>query len=206
MQIEDDAVVLFQGDSITDCGRSRTDDKNLGSGYAMMVSAWVGSLYPESNIRFVNRGISGNRVKDLKARWQSDCLDLQPSWVSIMIGVNDTWRAFDQNDPTSTEDYHNNYDAILSDVRDKLDAQIVLIEPFVLPYPEDRKAWRSDISAKIDVVRELARTYGAILVPMDGQFAEACTRQEASYWAGDGVHPSLAGHALIAQSWLQAVS
>ena len=206
MQIEDGSVVLFQGDSITDCDRSRENSDDLGKGYAMLAAAWIGSLYPELNIRFVNRGVSGNRVKNLQDRWQADCLDLKPNWVSIMIGVNDTWRAFDGNDPTSTDAYRDAYDAILADVRDKLDARIVLIEPFVLPHPEDRKAWRADLNPRIDVVRELALQYNAILVPLDGIFAEACTRREPAYWAADGVHPSLAGHALIAQSWLQAVS
>jgi acyl-CoA thioesterase I len=172
----------------------------------MMAAAWIGALYPELNIKFLNRGVSGNRVKNLQSRWQADCLDLQPNWVSIMIGINDTWRAFDSNDPTSTEDYRAGLDAILGDVRNKLDARIVLIEPFVLSHPADRKAWRADLNPRIDVVRELALKYSAILVPLDGIMAEACTRREPAYWAGDGVHPSLAGHALIAQSWLQAVS
>ncbi|MFU8779700.1 MAG: SGNH/GDSL hydrolase family protein [Kiritimatiellia bacterium] len=206
MQIEDGAIVLFQGDSITDAGRSRENLDDLGKGYAMMTASWIGALYPECNIKFLNRGISGNRAINLQNRWEKDCLELKPTWVSIMIGINDTWRAFDSNDPTSPEEYQVAYDAILADTQEKLDAQIVLIEPFVLPHPADRKAWRADLNPRIDIVRELAIKYDAILVPMDGIFAEACTRREPAYWAADGVHPSLAGHALIAQSWLQAVS
>ncbi len=206
MQIEDGSVVLFQGDSITDAGRLQQNGDGLGRGYAMMAAGWIGALYPERDIQFLNRGISGNRAKDLKNRWQEDCLALKPTWVSIMIGINDTWRAFDSKDPTSPEDYRAACDSILADVHDKLDARIILIEPFVLPYPEDRKTWRADLNSRIDIVRDLARKYHAILVPLDGIFAEACTRREPVYWAQDGVHPSLAGHALIAQSWLQAVS
>jgi len=205
MQIEEGAVVLFQGDSITDCGRSRENLADLGRGYAMMAAAWIGARYPERKITFHNRGVSGNRVKDLQGRWQADCLALQPSWVSIMIGVNDTWRAFDRNDPTPTDAYYESYDAILADVRATLEARIVLIEPFVLAHPADRKAWRADLNPRIDAVRALALKYDAILVPLDGIFAAACTRREPSYWAQDGVHPSPAGHALIAQAWLQAV-
>ena len=205
MQIEDGAVVLFQGDSITDCGRSRENPDDLGRGYAMLAASWIGAMYPELQIRFVNRGVSGNRAQNLQNRWERDCLDLQPTWVSVMIGINDTWRAFDSNDPTSPEAYREAYDAILSDVQDKLGARMILVEPFVLPYPEDRKAWRADLNPRIDIVRELAIKYDAILVPLDGIMAEACTRREAAYWAADGVHPSLPGHALIAQAWLQAV-
>ena len=205
MQIEEDAVVLFQGDSITDCGRSRNNPDDLGSGYAMMAASWIGAMYPALRIRFLNRGVSGNRAKDLQTRWQRDCLDLRPTWVSIMIGINDTWRAFDRNDPTSPEVYREAYEAILVETREDIGARVVLLEPFVLPHPVDRKTWRADLNPRIDIVRELANKYDAILVPLDRIFTEACTRREPAFWAEDGVHPSLPGHALIAQSWLQAV-
>jgi len=203
--IEENAVVLLQGDSITDAGRSRSNDDDLGHGYAMMTAAWFSAAWPERNVRFVNRGISGNRAKDLKARWQTDCLDLGPTLVSIMIGINDTWRHYDSHDPTSTEAYEASYRAILVDVRDKLGARIVMCEPFLLPTPPDRLAWRVDLDPKIAVVRKLAREFGAILVPLDGVFAQASTRREPEFWAADGVHPTQAGHALIAQAWLRTV-
>jgi len=205
MQIQEGAVVLFQGDSITDAGRSRENDAMLGIGYASMVAAQIGARYPEQGIQFLNRGISGHRAADLEARWQQDCIDLKPDWVSIMIGINDTWRAFDRNDPTPTSVYAASYRRLLEQVRDQLGARLILIEPFVLPYPEDRKRWREDLNPRIDAVRELALEFNAILVPMDGIFAAACCRREPLFWAGDGVHPKPAGHALIANSWLAAV-
>jgi len=205
MRLEKHSVVLLQGDSITDAGRSRTDDNDLGGGYAGMVAAWVSAAWPEQHVRFVNRGISGNRAKDLRARWQSDCLDLRPDLVSIMIGINDTWRHYDSNDPTSAEAFETSCRSILKDVRGKLDAQIVLCEPFLLPVPPDRAAWRVDLDPKIAVVRKLAREFEATLVPLDGIFAQASTRREPAFWAPDGVHPTPAGHALIAQAWLRAV-
>jgi acyl-CoA thioesterase-1 len=204
-RIEDKAVVLFQGDSITDAGRSLVDDEDLGAGYAMMAAAWFSAAYPEKRVRFVNRGISGNRVKDLRARWQRDCLDVRPTWVSIMIGVNDTWRRYDSDDPTSADGFEADYRFILTQVRDHLHAQLIMIEPFVLPVPPDRAEWRVDVNPKIDAVRALAREFGATLVPMDGLFARACAIREPAFWAPDGVHPTPAGHALIARSWLQAV-
>jgi len=90
--IEDGSRVLLQGDSITDCGRDRGDPNSLGNGYAMMAASWFSAAYPAKKVEFINRGISGNRVKDLQGRWQEDCLDLKPTWVSIMIGINDCWR------------------------------------------------------------------------------------------------------------------
>lgn len=203
--IEDDAVVLFQGDSVTDAGRGREDDGNLGTGYAMMTAAWFSALYPEKQARFINRGVSGDRVKDLQRRWREDCLDLKPTWVSILIGINDCWRRYDSNDPTSVGDFEAAYRDILRRVKETLNARIILCEPFVLPVPEDREKWREDLNPKIDVVRRLAREFGALFVPLDGLFAQVSTLRHPGFWAPDGVHPSPAGHALIAKAWLQTV-
>ena len=205
IRIEDDAVVLFQGDSITDAGRTMGLGEDLGQGYVMMASALFSAICPEKRVRFVNRGISGNRVKDLRARWQEDCLDLTPTWVSIMIGVNDTWRRFDSNDPTGPDAFEADYRAILEQVRDGLDAQLILIEPFLLPVPEDRLEWRADLDPKIDAVRRLAQEFSAILIPMDGVFQRACAHRSPAFWAPDGVHPTPPGHAMIAKEWLRAV-
>jgi lysophospholipase L1-like esterase len=203
--IGDNQVILFQGDSITDAGRSRSNDRDLGQGYPALVAAWFSAMYPEKNNRFINRGISGNRAGDLRARWQQDCLDLKPDWVSILIGINDTWRRYDSNDPTPANVYEDNYRAILQTVRQNLSARLIVCEPFVLPVPQDRVRWREDLDPKIDAARRLAREFDAIYVPLDGIFAAAATRCEPAFWAEDGVHPEPAGHALIAQSWLRAV-
>jgi lysophospholipase L1-like esterase len=203
--IEPGATVLFQGDSITDAGRGATDPEGLGGGYAMMAASWFSAAYPEHNVRFFNRGISGNRATDLERRWERDCLALRPDWVSIMIGINDTWRAFDSSDPTSTEAYESSYRTILAQTVEKLGSHLILIEPFVLPVPEDRKAWRADLDPRIQVVRALADEFDAILVPLDGIMNAAGEKRDPAFWAPDGVHPTPAGHALIAQSWLRAV-
>ncbi|WP_409345227.1 SGNH/GDSL hydrolase family protein [Paenibacillus sp. MBLB4367] len=198
-------IVLFQGDSITDAGRIKENGADLGRGYALMTAGLYGSRHPENGVAFLNRGISGNRVKDLQGRWQEDCIDLKPTIVSIYIGINDTWRRYDRNDPTSAESYEAGYRELLTRTKEELGAKIVLIEPFVLPVPEDRRTWREDLDPKITVVRELAREFGALLVPLDGLFAQASMHEKPAFWAPDGVHPSPAGHALIAKAWLQAV-
>lgn len=197
-------LILFQGDSITDCGRSRTDGANLGGGYAMLAAAWLTAMAPGKRLRFLNRGISGNRAKDLRARWQADCLDLKPNWVSILIGVNDTWRRFDSNDATPVEVYETNYRQILQQSQ-AAGMKLIVCEPFLLPVPHDRVAWREDLDPKIAAARRLAREFGAIYVPLDGAFGAAATQQPMEAWAPDGVHPTPAGHALIAQTWLRAV-
>ncbi|WZL77858.1 SGNH/GDSL hydrolase family protein [Eubacteriales bacterium mix99] len=203
--MKENALVLFQGDSTSDCGRSREDDHYLGTGYPYMAAAWYGALHPGKNVRFVNRAISGNRSIDLVNRWQRDCLDVKPDVVSILIGINDTWRRFDRKDPTSAEVFRDHYRRILSQVREHLDADIILMEPFLLMVTEEQKtSWREDLNPKIDVVRELAREFDAALVPLDGIFAAASSRKDPRFWAADGVHPTAEGHAMICRHWLKA--
>lgn len=205
VSIQDNSVVLFQGDSVTDCGRIRDNENSLGAGYANMTAAWFSALYPEKKVRFINKGISGNRVKDLQARWQEECIQLKPDWVSILIGINDCWRRYDRNDPTSAEKYEEGYRDILTQVKENLNARLILLEPFVLPVPEDRRNWREDLDPKIQVARKLAMEFGAIYIPLDGIFAQASMQREPAFWAADGVHPTQAGHALIANAWLKAI-
>ena len=201
---ESDARALSRR-CITDAGRNRNDGQDLGRGYAMMAAALFRARHPGRGVDFVNRGISGNRVKDLEARWSEDCIALAPTWVSILIGINDCWRRYDRDDPTSVEQFEAGYRAILGRVQRETEARIALLEPFVLPYPPDRKAWREDLDPKIDVVRSLAREFGALLIPLDGLFAQASTRAGSEYWTRDGVHPTPAGHALIAEAWLDTL-
>lgn len=196
--------VLFIGDSITDCGRSRNSDRLLGDGYVGITTELLNKEYTDLHLNFINRGISGNRVRDLKARWQEDCIGLAPDIVSILIGINDVWRRYSTNDPTSPDAFAEDYKNLLEAVKSELSAQIIIIEPFVLPFPEDRKQWRDDLDPKIGVTRELAIEFADAYVPMDGIFASASCVREPSFWAGDGVHPSQAGHMLIARSWLTA--
>ena len=203
--IEDNALVLFQGDSITDADRDPADGSSLGSGYVAAVAAEISAAYEARGVSFLNRGVSGNRAVDLQERWDRDCIDLAPAWVSIMIGINDTWRRYDSGDPTSTEAFAESYRDILTRTRDRLDGRIVIVEPFLLPHPPDRLAWCEDLDPKIQIARALAREFADLYVPMDGIFAQAAVRKGAAFWAEDGVHPTPAGHALIARSWLRAV-
>jgi len=203
--IENHALVLFQGDSITDAGRNREVNTDLGWGYPALIAAWFSALYPEKKVAFLNRGNSGNRAGDLRARWKEDTLDLKPNWVSILIGINDTWRRYDSDDPTSAKVFEENYRAILESTRRSTSAHLILCEPFLLPMPEDRAAWREDLDPKIAIARQLAREYQAIFVPLDGLFAAAAVQREMPFWLPDGVHPTTAGHALISQAWMKAV-
>ena len=203
--IEKNEVVLFQGDSITENWRRHNDGFDLGIGYANAIATQFGYKYPDKNVTFLNRGIGGDRVTDLTRRWKEDCLDLKPTLVSIFIGINDTWRRYDANNPMSTEQFYTLYRDLLVVTKEKLNANIVLIEPFLLPVREEQKAWREDLDPKIQAVRELASEFKLLYVPLDGLFAAAASTTGPEYWAPDGVHPSAAGNGLIADAWLKAI-
>ena len=198
--------VLFQGDSVTDAGRARENPANLGNGYPRYAAALLRERFPEREWEFLNLGISGNRTGDLLARWKEDCIDIQPDFLSILIGINDTWRAFDSNNPTTVEQFEDNYRRLLEDVKNHTHAIILMMEPFVLRDTPAKDAWRADLDPKIQVVRRLAWEYADGYVPLDGLFAAACMEQGPLYWTADGVHPVEAGAKRIAAAYVEAAA
>ena len=198
--------VLFQGDSVTDAGRDRENPANLGNGYPRYAAALLRERFPEREWEFLNLGISGNRTGDLLARWKEDCIDIQPDFLSILIGINDTWRAFDSNNPTTVEQFEANYRRLLEDVKNHTHAKILMMEPFVLRDTPAKDAWRADLDPKIQVVRRLAWEYADGYVPLDGLFAAACMEQGPLYWTADGVHPVEAGAKRIAAAYVEAAA
>jgi lysophospholipase L1-like esterase len=205
---KDDQVVLFQGDSITDCGRDYSDIKSLSEGYPGIIAKIYGLLFPDTTVTFVNKGISGNRVVDLLARYEEDFKAIKPDFLSILIGVNDTWRRYDSGNPTSAEEFENTYRELLNKIKkDMPNCRIMMIEPFLLNSLPDRASWREDLDPKIQVVRKLAKEFADFYLPMDGILAKAEVEQyTCTQLAEDGVHPTALGHGVIAEEYLKALS
>lgn len=199
------ARVLFIGDSITDADRDRADGDSLGAGYAYIAAARFTAAHPGHGVTFLNRGVGGDRVRELRDRWAEDCLDLAPTVLSVMIGINDTWRRYDSGEATSTEEYERDYRHILTQARERHRVSIVLIEPFVMAVDEAQHDWRVDLDPRIGVVRRLATEFGATLLAADGLFAQAAAAAGPHVWTTDGVHLTPAGHALLAEEWLGLV-
>lgn len=205
MNLQPGMTVLFQGDSITDAGRNY-QEKDLGSGYPHYVAQLFNAKYPDWNVTFINRGISGNRTSDLLSRWEEDCLALQPDFLSILIGINDTWRNFDSNLPTTSAQYEANYRTLLTQVRVRLgEIPILIMEPFLMPFVPDKMNWREDLDPKIQAARKIANEFHAMYLPLDGLFASKAISVGYTTWSADGVHPTPAGHSFIAQKWIQLV-
>lgn len=209
MRFEQAVDVLFQGDSITDTGRNRADAYSLGHGYTSRIAGKLGFDQAEAGRIFLNRGVSGNRVSDLYARWNEDAIYLQPKRLSILIGVNDAWRIVNRLPEGAGDRFESSYRHLLSITKDYLpDTGLILCEPFVLNCGATRERWEeweSLVSAYRVVVKQLAEETGAVFVPLQQSFDEACKRAEASFWTADGVHPTPAGHELIARAWIETV-
>ena len=197
------ARILFQGDSITDGNRGRSADPNhiLGHGYCFIIAAKYGAQFPERKLDFMNRGVSGNTVSNLLARWQKDTLDLKPDVLSVLIGINDSSRV-----PLGP--YEQMYDRLLTETKAALpDITFVLCEPFYLPKGghKDGDARDQDVKKRQAIVAKLAEKHHAALVRLQHVFDEACQRAPAEYWVWDGVHPTYSGHQLLADEWVKTV-
>ena len=193
---EENAVILFQGDSITDCNRNREDPDSRGDGYVDLVTETLADRHLQQNIKFINRGISGDKIRDLSLRWERDCISIKPDILSILIGVNDTLL-------TPSEQFEEEYRMLLTRTTRALDPKIILCEPFLLQ--GDNNAYRDDLNPKIKIVHKLSEEFRTLLLPLDKIFRESCSLHPPEYWAPDGVHPTPAGHALIAKSWIKYV-
>jgi lysophospholipase L1-like esterase len=200
------ARILFQGDSITDGNRGRTEDPNhiLGHGYAFVIAARYGAAFPDRHLVFLNRGVSGNTVANLAARWQADTVDLKPDVLSILVGVNDL------NMRVPLEQFEAGYDELLaSTVKALPDVKLVLGEPFALKVGRYNNANWDDRMAEMRkrqaVVAKLAAKYHAALALYQQAFDEACKRAPADYWIWDGIHPTYSGHQIMVDEWTRVV-
>lgn len=205
--------LLFQGDSITDMkwGRNQRDRNHyLGHSYVYLIAARLGVDMPEAQLDVYNRGMSGHKVRDLKARWQKDAIDIKPDWLSILIGINDVGRTVTKD--KGLEEWEADYRFILNASR-KANAglKVVLLDPFVLASgglanESAFKAKRDIVDRLCEIVPKLAKDYGAIHVKTQEVFDEAAGKVSPEQWIWDGVHPLPQGHELIARNWLQTVS
>ena len=206
------ARILFQGDSITDGNRGRNQDPNhiLGHSYAFLIAAKYGGAYPERNLVFFNRVISGNKIPDLAKRWQTNTIDLKPTVVSILIGVNDIWHPLNEGKEVSAEKFEEGYDKLLAETAVALpDAKIILCEPFITPGKATSPkwdVWQAHVKKFQDIVAKLGVKHHAPVVKLQKTFDDACKRAPAEYWVWDGVHPTYAGNQLIADEWVRVAT
>ena len=204
-------VMLFQGDSITDAGRDKKDpkpneQKSFGKGYAWMAGSQLLISNPTHKLSLHNRGISGNKVHQLAARWDKDCLDLKPDVLSILIGVNDIWHGLNGRYDGTVKTYEDDFHALLERTKKALPkVQLVICEPFVLKCGAVNEKWFPEFDKYRAAAKKLAEAHHAVFVPFQSMFDEAVKYAPPKHWAGDGVHPSPHGSSLMAHFLLDSI-
>lgn len=213
------SVILFQGDSITNAFRKPEEvgtSYRLGAGWAMIVAAKLQAEFPQMQFTFENRGVSGNGLTDLLARWTEDCLALEPTVLSLLVGVNEVLRDRSQA-AADVAGFELHYRQLLELTRRALPrVQLVLCEPFLLPSAavggaaEDPSAITLKLCDRLRpcqrIVRELAQEWKAVFVPLQEPLERAAASTGTAYWLFDGVHPNAAGQWIIAREWLASVA
>ncbi len=198
--------ILFQGDSVTDACRNRENDSNPGMGYANYVSAKLGFEFP-GEYEFFNRGVGGNRVVDLLARMKVDMINLKPDVMSILIGVNDVWHELVIQNGIRTDLYEKMYNLLIEEVKAALpDLRIIILEPFILKGTDTEAGmdvFGPEVKARAAAAKRVAERYGLEFIALQNKFDEACKLAPEGYWLRDGVHPTCAGHELIAREWIK---
>ena len=204
-------LILFQGDSITDCDRNRQAHIRQGFGYATMVQGQLGYDCP-GEYDFQNRGISGNRIIDVYARIKADIINLKPDYMSLLIGVNDVWHELGGNNGIAPEKFEKIYCMLIEEIKEALpEIKIMLLEPFVLPGcatndDEDPTVWQrfdSLVRQNAAAAKRVAEKYSLPFIELQAGFDALCEKAPASYWLADGVHPTAMGHCFIKDQWLK---
>lgn len=201
--------ILFQGDSITDGARDRESFDSMGFAYPLLVNADLGMKNP-GKYKFINRGISGNRIVDLYARMKSDILKLEPDVMSILIGINGVWLEATDGIGVEADKYYKIYDMLLEEVTAALpNLKIMIMEPFVLKTVMTANQWdfiRSETEKRAQSAKKLAEKYNLTFIPLQEDFDAMAEKTCVEDWSSDGVHPTMLGHALIRDKWIEAFS
>lgn len=203
---------LFQGDSITDGNRTRDKDWNhvMGHGYAYLIASRLWYDFPNKGFHFFNRGISGNKVPDLAARWQTDTIDIKPDVLNILVGINDVDALLHGDLHFTAAQFEKDYRQLLQQTKQALPAtQLVMCEPFILPVGRIKERWEEYSKEMIQrraIAKKLSNEFNAIFIEFQTAFDKALSKAPADYWIWDGIHPMPAGHELMAREWIAQVS
>ena len=206
--------ILFQGDSITDCGRSREVLTDVGNGYPYLVRAHYGLEKP-GQFEIVNRGISGNRSVDVYARIKADIINLKPDYMSILMGVNDVWHELAIQNGVATPKFEKIYTMLIEEVLEALpNIKLMILEPYALPGSategtledgaDKYTVFRKDTEEKAAACRRVAEKFNIPFVPLQAKLDAMANAYGTESVSGDGVHPNVTGHLLIARAWMEA--
>ncbi|MEE3199997.1 MAG: GDSL-type esterase/lipase family protein, partial [Planctomycetota bacterium] len=103
-------------------------------------------------------------------------------------------------------DYEKGFNELIEQTREALpDTRLVICEPFVLRCGAVTDKWFPEFDQRRAAAVRVAEKAKATWVPFQEIFDAALNDAPPAYWAGDGVHPSMAGHMKMAMAWIEAL-
>ena len=181
--------IFFQGDSITDADRDRSDNHFL-RGFSLCASEYLGDGY-----EYVNYGISGDTSRSVLRRHEQEFLKENPDILVLMIGINDVWRTVDNvvEEMTTSDEFIDNVVKTLEiSKRINPNVKIILLEPYLLPGPNNVYQLGFDLyKHNIDLLRRYAKPLvDRYVVLQDYIFSQG---KKGVALTHDGVHPNIQG-------------
>lgn len=209
--------LLFLGDSITDAYHC-FDPENLGEGYIRMIHDKLHSVAanisnPNINISellIANKGIDGFTVSRVYDMWQSipdkSCWDV----VSVLVGVNDVgvWMDCGHSDMWMKEavrEFAQTYEDLVTDILDYGIKNVILMEPFIFPYPEKYRVWQPWLKEISIHIQEIAARYNVTFLPLQKMLSEAVSKNGYPTITLDGIHLTEKGNQILADLWLKVL-
>ena len=200
MLFQENQTILFFGDSITECKKTKEEgayfDNPLGQGFVQLIFGELFTKYPSLNLRILNKGVSGHRSLDLVNRFESDVINEKPDWLIIMVGVNDIWRQYDcpqmprffQTDQM----YKENVETLCKEAINH-DIKVILLSPFMIESRTD-EIMRAHIHRYILINKEIAHKYNLHYIDMQSPFDDLLRFVTTHEISRDLIHPNIIGH------------
>lgn len=191
--------VLFQGDSVTDCYRDKSDYYSLGKSHAKIISDYL----EKYDVSVFNRGVNGNKVNNLLDRFNSDFLDINPDVLFILIGVNDTWHDFPNCKSTAV--FKKEYEELILLIKEQIDCEIILLEPFILGFDKSYTCMISDLESKISVIKELSDKYSLKYISFKNDFENVINEDNVYSYTVEGIHLLEKGYEILSNKILSYI-
>lgn len=182
IKIKKNSIVLFQGDSVTDWHRDRDDIQSMGDSYVKEMYEYLSRF----NIQVINKGIAGNKVNNLIERFDEDFKEVNPDYVFILIGVNDTWH--DYPNQKSTEKFEEEYELLITKIKEEMNIPIILLEPFIIGYNKEIICMSKDLEDKILSIKKLSNKYNLEYISFKEEFDSVLTKENYLEYTIEGIH------------------
>jgi len=184
--------VVFFGDSVTEAHRNIKNHQDLGQGFVFLLQ----NIYQQ--VSFHNKGIGGQRIKDLLVRVDEDVISLEPDLCFIWIGVNDAWLPYLLGFESSFDTFKHDYDGLIKHIQNKCKkTKLILIKPYVLPIGHVSLEILQDVDRYRVYVDDIAKQFDLDVIDIKEEIEKQLVIMSGEHLFYDGIHPTPEGYQLI---------